>query len=409
MLRFLLATYGTRGDVHPMLALGRALLRRGHRVVLAGPPDFAADAVAVGVAYRGMGRPMAYFIDKIAPALRGSPYALARAIKRDIPAEMVAHATLLEELARDADRVVSASLVFVARSCADHAGLPHRFVAFAPETFPSAHHPALGERRQNLPRLFNRLSWFLGRRIDNWLLRAPINRERRRLGLPPIRDAAAHFADPGQSLLATDEELAPAPPDLSFPEPPCGAMLLPEDGPLPVEVEDFLAAGPPPVYVGFGSMPDVRPAQDRALLLDAIRRAGCRAILYAGASGGLHREATLPVLTVGNLPHGTLFARVALVVHHGGAGSTARAARAGIPQVILPHLLDQFPCAARLARRGLAPPPLIRHRLTGEALAARIREGLENQAMRDTARRLGQALAGRDGADRAAAILSASP
>jgi vancomycin aglycone glucosyltransferase len=110
---------------------------------------------------------------------------------------------------------------------------------------------------------------------------------------------------------------------------------------------------------------------------------------------------------VGKLCHARLFARIALAVHHGGAGTCARAARAGIPQVIVPLVLDQFPWAHRLAQRGLAPRPLYRRGLTSKALASRIRQALDDAAMRARAGDLASAFAGRDGADAAAGILTA--
>lgn len=390
-----------------MFALGRALTRRGHQVVLAGPPEFTGDAAGWDIDYRPMGQSMEAFLVRNSRAIHGNTLRLARAIKRDIDRGVAAQFELLTELAREADRVVAASLVFAARSCAEHAGRPYRFIAFAPETFPSRHYPGLGERFQNLPTWLNRFSWWVARRLDNWLLRLPINRGRAKLGLPPIADALAHFADPSLSLLATDTELAPMPPDVRVPDAPTGAMLLDADGPLPEEVEAFLAAGQSPVYIGFGSMPDARPERTRALVAEAVRRAGCRAIVYADAGAGAKLDLGPGILAVGKLPHDRLFPRVALAVHHGGAGTCARAARAGIPQVILPHLLDQFPWSARLARRGLAPRPLFRRNLTSKALALRIRQALEDPAMRAAAAQLARALAGRDGAEQAAAILSA--
>jgi UDP:flavonoid glycosyltransferase YjiC (YdhE family) len=344
---------------------------------------------------------MGAFLARHARDVAGHTYRMARAIKRQAPAEIAAQFELLAPLAREADRVVAASLVFAARSCAERAGRPYRFIAFAPETFPSRHHPGLGEWRQSLPRWLNRCSWWVTRRLDNWMLRAPINQGRAKLGLPPIEDALAHFADPAVSVLATDAELAPAPPDVPLPGPATGAMLLDESGPLPDEVEAFLAAGPPPVYIGFGSMPDARPERTAALVAEAVRRAGCRAIVYTGVKSELGPQ----VLGVGRLPHAALFARVAAVVHHGGAGTCARAARAGIPQVIVPHLLDQFPWSARLQRRGLAPRPLLRQSLSDAALAGRIRAALDSPALRRAAAEMAEALASRDGAEQAAAIL----
>jgi len=389
-----------------MLALGLALTRKGHEVVLAGPPEFARDAAGLSVTYHPMGGNMANFLARNSAAMGSNVLRMARVVKRQIGTELSAQFEVLTSLAKAADHVVGASLAFAAHSCAEHAGRPYHFIAFAPETFPSRFHPALGVRRQRLPRWLNRCSWWCARKLDNWLLREALNRGRADLGLPAITDALDHFAVPGRSLLATDAELAPAPPDVRLWEAPTGAMLLDEPGQLPAAVEDFLAAGPPPIYIGFGSMPDARPERTREQLVEVVHRLGCRAILYASDSATAGAKTEADILTVGALPHALLFPRLALAVHHGGAGTSARAARAGIPQVILPHVLDQFPWSVRIATRGLGPRPLRKPRPTAGSLAARIREALENTTMQERAARLGRALAGRNGADRVAAILT---
>lgn len=405
-LRFLLASYGSRGDVDPMFALGRALVRRGHEVVVAGPPDFVSAAAQLSIPYRPMGRSVEAFLAESSAAVHGSALDLARAMKPGTDAEVARQFDVLSALVHDADCVVAASLVFAARSCAEQAGRPFRFIAFAPEIFPSRHHPAFGMRCEHFPRWLHGLSWWAARRLDNWLLRGAINQGRARLGLAPIADALAHFADPALGLLATDAELAPAPPDLPLLAPPAGAVLLDRDEPLPEEVERFLAAGPPPVFIGFGSMPDPRPERSFERIAAAVRTAGCRAIVAVGALPQTTSVAESDILLVGRLCHARLFPRVALAVHHGGAGTCARAARAGIPQVILPHVLDQFHWGRRLAARGLAPPPLHRRRLTCRALAARIRRALEDTAMRERASNLAHVLAARNGAEAAAEILA---
>jgi len=145
-------------------------------------------------------------------------------------------------------------------------------------------------------------------------------------------------------------------------------------------------------------MPDARPERTRKQLVEVVRAVGCRAIIYAGDLLPEGQKVAPDILAVGALPHARLFPRVALALHHGGAGTSARAARAGIPQVILPHVLDQFPWSSRIAERGLGPKPIFKYRPTAGLLAARIREALEDSGMRQRAARLARALAGRDGA-----------
>ena len=131
----------------------------------------------------------------------------------------------------------------------------------------------------------------------------------------------------------------------------------------------------------------------------------CMVMHSAGAVGGSDEAGSAGVAGAVTTGAGAAWAAGA-AVHHGGAGTCARAARAGIPQVLLPHMLDQFPWAARLARRGLAPGPLFRAHLSSKALAARMRQALDDTAMRQRAAALAGVLAGRHGAGVAAELLA---
>jgi sterol 3beta-glucosyltransferase len=162
----------------------------------------------------------------------------------------------------------------------------------------------------------------------------------------------------------------------------------------PEVLVDFLSAGPPPVFVGFGSM---TPAHERlqTVITDAVERAGVRAIVQSGWAE------LLPIgddiLLVGDLPHDWLFPRTAAVVHHAGAGTTAAGLRAGVPAVPVPVLVDQPFWAARLHRLGVAPHPLPMHELTADALADALRCCLERPAYRDRATQLARRIQAEDG------------
>jgi len=141
-------------------------------------------------------------------------------------------------------------------------------------------------------------------------------------------------------------------------------------------------------------MTDPAPGATTALLLDAIASLGCRALLARGWAG--LAEGPLPegVMAVGSVSHAALFPRVAAVVHHGGAGTTTTAARAGAPQLILAHVLDQFYWAKRVEELGLGPPALPRRRLTARSLARALALLLDNEVVTERARELGARLRG---------------
>jgi vancomycin aglycone glucosyltransferase len=226
----------------------------------------------------------------------------------------------------------------------------------------------------------------------NAIARRTVNGYRDRLGLPPVADVVRHALS-RRPLVAVDRTLAAVPGDCPIANDQIRCLHPFDDEPLPVDVERFLDAGPAPVYFGFGSMTDPNPARTTARLLAAVERIGCRAIISRGWAG--LGEGPLPdgVLATGPLAHASLFRRVAVVVHHGGAGTTHTASRAGVPQVVVPHVMDQFYYARRVQSLGVAPPPIARAKLSVARLAATVRDTLEDQRLGERAADLARRLA----------------
>jgi vancomycin aglycone glucosyltransferase len=289
-----------------------------------------------------------------------------------------------------------------AGSVAEHHGVPYRYVSYCPGMFPSAAHAPFMLEWQSLPRWLNRVVWWAFRGVE-LPLRGALNRQRARLGLNSLSSAFDHFIT-ANPLLATWRELAPMPTDSALHVEQVG-YLHPELGePLPDKLESFLESGPPPVYIGFGSMPDADAASTTRLLLEAVSRRGTRALVSQGWAG--LAEGPLPegVMAVPSVCHARLFPRCAAIVHHGGAGTTSTAARAGVPQVIVPHLADQFYWARRVSLMGLGPPPVYRRRLDSGHLADALRHAGEDIVV-DRARQIGAELQGQDPVSRAVAVL----
>ncbi len=168
----------------------------------------------------------------------------------------------------------------------------------------------------------------------------------------------------------------------------------------PDQLVDFLGAGPPPVFVGFGSMTPTHE-QLHDIVAAAVTRAGVRAVVQSGwAELG---PAGDDILVVGDLPHDWLFPRMAAVVHHAGAGTTAAGLRAGVPAVPVPVLVDQPFWADRLHRLGVAPRPLPLHELTADTLTDALRSCLDRSTYRNRATELARRIRSDDGP---AAVLS---
>lgn len=389
-MKFVVAAEGTRGDIHPMLALAGRLKKHGHAVVFCAPPDFAESAHARGLTFHPVGLDIREFLNAEARSLHGGGLAMARAAGRLMKDNLGRQFTDLRAGAEGCEFILSAGTQIAASSIAEVLGVPHRFIAYDPILLRSAMHPPVFCRRPDLPRWLNRLLWSM----QGWLLQLGlggiVNRERARLGLPASRDLYGLLLG-RHPILAAEERIAPIPPDAE--RVVCIGCLHPfDETPLPEKLETFLAAGPPPIYLGFGSMTDPNPERSTGLLLEAIERAEVRAVLSEGWAG--LGDVALPdhVEVVGVVDHSTLFQRVAAVVHHGGAGTTTMAARAGVPQIVVPHILDQFHWAARVQRLGVAPPPLMRRKLTADGLAHRLRAICGNEWLAENAAELGERL-----------------
>lgn len=381
-MRVVIAVDGSTGDVHPMLLLAATLLRDQHDVLLCAPPDFEADAQNRGVPFVACGTQVRAYLRRSA-ARMGSGLALIREARRYIDQATQAQFALLPAVARGADLIVAAGLQFGARSVADLHGARYQFIAYTPVLFPSREHPAIFVARQTLPGWMNQLTW----RALEWMLRrdgSRIAQLRAQLGQGPV-DNPFDYLLGDRPVLAADHGLAPPPSDLSREILQVAALVGANREPLGADVEAFLAQGSPPVYFGFGSMTDPNPEKTTRLVLDAVAQIGCRAIVSAGwAELG---TGTLPshVLRVGTVSHVHLFPRVSLVVHHGGAGTTTTAFRAGVPQLVVPHVLDQNYFAHRIFRLGLGPRPIAKSKLSVRSLVDGVKAVLENDSFRASA------------------------
>jgi vancomycin aglycone glucosyltransferase len=394
-MRIVLATFGSRGDVQPFIVLGQALVRAGHEVVLCAPEDFGGFATGQGLSFQALDgsfeewfRDSAQGVGKLQENMRRS---LARRLE------------VLPKVVEGADLLVATGLLVEGRSVAEALGVPYRFAAFCPRMQRSRYHGSPSLPMSHSPAWVNHLSWWFNSLSWNKFTAGPINAWRAKAGLAPSRDVF-HEAVTESTLLAADPLLAPLPPDLVEKTVQTGAWMMDDPKPLPDEVEAFLAAGEPPVYIGFGSMLDEDPARTTREVLEAVRAAGVRALVSKGWAR-LGGESLPPgVLAIGAVSHGTLLPRVRAMVHHGGAGTTHAAARAGVAQVVVPHFLDQFYWADRMMELGVAPKPLKRSRLTAPRLAEALRWCLRpesHQRAREVASRMRT-----DGVEQAVALLT---
>jgi vancomycin aglycone glucosyltransferase len=374
-----------------MLALARGLARRGHEVVVCGPPDFETDAAAFGVAYRPVGISARGYLEARAAGLHGGALAFLREGQSYMREQLERSFRGLAAAIERADFVLAAGVPLAASSIAELRGARFRMVLYCPSLLRSRHQTPFAVPRGELPAWANRGAWRFVEAFVSATLGRALDRERAKLGLAPARDLYGLFVG-ARPALAAEALLAPAPQDLAGELVPLGCLHPFEPGPLDPKLEDFLAAGEPPVYVGFGSMTDPDPAAATRIVLAAIERAGVRAVLSRGWAGLGGAALPAHVHEIGPTSHAALFPRMAAVVHHGGAGTTTTAARAGVPQLLVPHVADQFHWAHRVQRLGLGPPALPRRRLDAERLAEALRSLRDNDLLLERCAGLGARL-----------------
>lgn len=377
-MRVVMSTYDSRGGVEPLLALAVRLQEAGVETLVCAPPDCAERAAEVGVPLVPVGEPVRPLVHGVRPPSTSSVPRLA--------AELIAaQFDQLAAAAEGCDAVVAGGLVPAvagATSVAELLGIPCFFVNYCPIYLPSPHHRPQPLPGRPLPddETDNQVLDDLTVQSYNALFGEPLNAHRTSVGLPPVTDVRAHILG-ARPWLAADPVLAPwqRPADLDVVQ--TGAWILSDQRPLPAEVEAFLAAGPPPVYAGFGSM---RPPEHFArVAIEAIRAHGLRALVGTGWADLALIDDRSDCLVVGEVNQQALFGRVAAVVHHGGAGTTTTAARAGAPQVVVPQMADQPYFAGRVAALGIGsahdgPTPSVES--LSEALRVVLTPGVRERA-----------------------------
>jgi vancomycin aglycone glucosyltransferase len=391
-MRILLVSHGTRGDVQPIVALGVALKARGHRVQLVAPANFVTWVHGYGLDMQSDGVDVEALLRSSGSGLQSLSWQM----------RYLSHTTplLFEPVARASEGcelIVCAGIQFAAASVAQWRNVPYAHVVFCPCATPNSAMPPPNVHTQTLPRWINRLLWQAGGPLADLALRGPINRGRATLGLEALDNPISQILK-GRTILAADPDLGPLPDDAPQSAMRTDAWVLNEPGALDARVEAFLQHGPAPIYIGFGSMIAPRAPELVAQAVAAVRAIGRRAVIAGGwAALQAHIQEAEDVMTIDNVPHSLIFPRVAAAVHHGGAGTTTAAARAGVPQILLPHILDQYYWAHRVEVLGLGPPALPIERVTLELLCDRMSRALNDPHIQERVNRLAPLVAARNG------------
>lgn len=407
---------GSRGDVQPYIALGVGLEKAGHRVRVLAPSDFHQLILSAELDFFDTGGSTQAVARSMEGLLEGGNMLRILASMGPAAERMIGQVAARGLEACEGSNVILAGLGGLSVGCAlaEKLGIPFIPAYLYPFTPTSAFSSVLAPRSaQRLPGWANRLTHRMAQQMMWQTFRAADTRARRQvLDLPPAPwwGPYAELERRGQpTLCGYSPHVIPVPGDWSPSIHVTGYWFLdpPEDWQPPAGLLDFLHAGPPPVYIGFGSMVNRRPEEVAAQVCQALQRSGLRAVWSSGW-GGLSAS-SLPdnVYMVASLPHAWLFPRMAAVVHHGGVGTTAAGLRAGVPSVAVPYFGDQPFWGHRLTALGVGPQPIPRSRLTADRLARALQVATTDEAMQARAAQIGRAIRGEDGIGNAVRVIEA--
>jgi sterol 3beta-glucosyltransferase len=409
-------TVGSRGDVQPYVALGLGLRAAGHTVTLASHACWESFVTGHGLDFMPVaGDPRGMLEGETGQMWLASD----RNPVRFMRGMMDATRPILRQAAQDywaacqrADLILYPILAALpARAIAEKLGIP-AYPAYLQHVHTNSVYP--GAMMPALPWLgggYNRLTYAVSGELF-WQAMRPVMSAWRQesLGLPPLprRSEFAAWEQTRQPCFyGFSEAVQPRAPEWGEHIHITGYWFLPPSPAWqpPPGLADFLASGPPPVFVGFGSMTNRNPEQAAELVLAALARARCRGLLLTGWDGLKPGDLPDDVYAIDSAPFDWLFPRMAAVVHHGGAGTTGAGLAAGKPAIVVPFFADQHFWGARVAALGAGPQPIRRRQLSAGRLAAAIGEALTNPAIRARAAALGQRIRAEDGVGTVAACI----
>jgi UDP:flavonoid glycosyltransferase YjiC (YdhE family) len=411
-MRWLLTSWGSHGDLHPFLALGRGLIARGHTVTLVGHPDWGPDTAVASIRFVSTGEPSREDFIRDHPEVLsmkwGGLVSLHALVHKAIaPGFDHTTAALLAE-APAHDVIVAHHFTFPAPVVAELTKMPWATVSLAPGVVPSAHSlpgANFGRAGRGLfGRASNQFVWSSGKMISRAMVDPVVNRLRAKHGLPPVRDAIFEAHSPALNLQLYSEHFAPRPPDWSAEKRLAGFCYYdPPGAALGPEIEEFLRRGEPPVLFTLGSVAVQNPGAFFSSAVDALEALGLRGILLIGPEK--NRPARLPdtILATPYAPYGLLMPRVRAVAHQCGIGTLSHTLRAGVPSVACPFAFDQPNNARRIEELGAAEI-VLPHQHDAQHIGQALKRLLTGDAPA-CAQRLGGLIRAEDGVARACAIL----
>ncbi|MDO9270139.1 MAG: glycosyltransferase [Methylobacter sp.] len=408
-------TWGSNGDIRPMLALADGLQKAGHSVTLVVSSidnhSYHEICKQLKIGYRQIPEHIDFDMQDFAQrSLRMHPLQWLRALLDEafFPHEQTVYQAA-RQLVADNDIVIGHHFLYPLKLAALQQQKPFFSVTLCHAAIPNPAVPPLSF--PDLGYRINKLSWRLLDTAFNWALKKPLSRLWLEAGqTPPVNVLTELLTSQQLNLVAVDPWFCRSFEHWQPHHQVCGFLNLTEDArhwTLPAKLAGFLDNGAAPVYMTFGSLQQAMPDWSMELFLEAAALADCRAIIQTSSARYPADSQIDQVYFIGRHPHQPLFRQCAAIVHHGGAGTTHAATLSGCPSVVVPFMDEQLFWARQLQALGLAGKPLPAKKINAMALAKGIRTVLDSQSIRNNARQASLVMQTHDGIARAVQLLEA--
>ena len=406
-------TWGSNGDIRPLLALADGLQKAGHLVTLVVSSidnrSYQTICEQMGLAYRQVPAHIDFDMEGFAQrSFKMHPLQWLRALLDEafFPHEADIYTTA-QQLVVENDVVIGHHFLYPLKLAALQQNKPFISVTFCHAAIPNPSAPPLGF--PDLGPYFNKVSWVILDSLFNWALKKPLTRLWLKEGrIPPKNCLSELLTSQKLNLVAVDPSLCRSSEAWPSYHQACGFLNLTEDTQswcFPEGLIDFFEEGAAPVYLTFGSLQQAVPEWSMALFIEAVTLAGCRAIIQTSSLKYPTKSRMESIYFMGQHPHQPVFEKCAAVVHHGGAGTSHAATRAGCPSVVVPFMNEQLFWAKQLQALGLAGRPLPAKKVTAVALAKGIRVVLNSKEMANTAKQSGSVIQKNQGVAQAITLL----
>jgi len=395
---FIIPTIGTRGDVQPYIALAAALENAGHHAQVASHPCMRTLVESYGVGFAPIGPDIDISQETAAIRANAPHWVIGFMRVMNFSFRMLEEShTDLVNLCKDAD-VVIVSHTAAGSIEADQFGKRKISVTLFPQAI-----PVKDDSEPFIKRLTGSVAgWGMGLTMSR-----PLNRIRRKFAVPKM----------GPNGITSDSlNLVPISPHIIPPDPRWETRhqmtgywfaKQPSDWQPPHELVEFIESGDKPVVISLGAMAleGADSIETAKLTIQAVKRAGVRAILQGWTEVLTGLDLPSGIISAGSIPHTWLLPRARCFVHHGGFGSTAAAFQAGIPALVIPHIIDQFVWGQKVSELGVGPEPIPRGKMTVENLTDGLRQAATNKAYIEKATELGNLIRSEDGLTNAVELI----